>query len=345
MSKRTNSMRRTAVIFSLALTAMLGARVALAADLVVAAFGGIWEESLRQCFIAPFEKKTGKTVDVVLGSPSQWLNQVAASPSKPPIDVMFITPENALEAAKLGLVDKLDPSKTPHLKEIPLRFVDSADGYGAAINYGAMGVLFKTKAIANPPKNWKDFVEGTVAGKWKASMPSINYILGSNLLWMFNDLYGGSVSNVAPGLAQIKRMMASGNLKLWVDPNQVLNDLKSGEIDIAMYWDGRAWAFIDSNPTFNYSTPMNTVALGTYIQKVKGSPGLAWEFMDVAMSAEPQACFANKIQYGVTNKNVVYDVKVKPHITDLGLVVLPPARDIVKYKPQWVEQWNKEIGR
>jgi len=40
----------------------------------------------RAC--APFQKQTGKTVDVVLGAPLQWLNQIAANPKHPPLDVI-----------------------------------------------------------------------------------------------------------------------------------------------------------------------------------------------------------------------------------------------------------------
>ena len=58
-----------------------------AADLVVGAFGGVWEQSLRKCVIDPWQKATGKTVDVALGSPTTWLNQIAASPGKPPFDM------------------------------------------------------------------------------------------------------------------------------------------------------------------------------------------------------------------------------------------------------------------
>ena len=74
-------------------------------------------------------------------------------------------------------------------------------------------------------------------------------------------------------------------------------------------------------------------------------PFLDKEFMDVAMTAEPQACFGNKMRQGVTNKNVVYDAKVNSKITDLGLVLLPPSKELALHLSQWVEQWNKEIGR
>src|SRR6185503_15449208 len=96
----------------------LSGAVARAADLVVTAYGGIWEKAFRECYIAEFEKKTGKKVEVVLGTPTQWANQVAASSGKPPIDVIVNTVDGAFDAVKRGIVDKFDAAKLPHLAEI-----------------------------------------------------------------------------------------------------------------------------------------------------------------------------------------------------------------------------------
>ena len=348
MKVRTKTFCRLVATIACGVSIMLTSGAASAADLVVAAFGGVWEQSLRQCIVAPFEQKTGKKVDIVLGAPAQSLNQIAANPSKPPIDIAFLPSDSAFEAIRRGLIERMDSNKAPHVKEIPARFSDPNDGYGVVMNYGAMGVIYNSKTIPNPPKTWKDFTEGTVAGQWKASIPSVNYPAGGLLpIWMYTTLYGGNINDISPGLAQIKRMVASGNLMLWTDPNQVLNALKSGEIDIAMYWDGRAWAFIDpENKDFKYYTPEpGGAAALTHIQKVKGSAEIGWDFIDIALSAGPQACFANRIRYGVTNKNVVYDPKIKPQITDLSLLLIPPYKEFASFQSKWVEQWNKEIGR
>ena len=39
----------------------------------VTAYGGVWERAIRDCFVAPFEAKTGATATVSLGGPAQWL--------------------------------------------------------------------------------------------------------------------------------------------------------------------------------------------------------------------------------------------------------------------------------
>jgi putative spermidine/putrescine transport system substrate-binding protein len=330
-------------------TAFLSVASASAADLTVGAFGGIWEQSLRKCVVEPFQKRTGKTVDVVLGAPLQWLNQIAASPNKPPLDVIYIPSETAYDAIDRGLVDLFTTEKVPNIADVLPQFKDLGKGYGVPHNYGAMGIIYNGQTVKDPPKDWKAFVEGTVAGKWKASMPGVNYPSAGLAIsvWMFADLFGGGVDNIAPGLAQIKRMQKSGNLAFWTDPNSVLNGLKGGDIDMALYWDGRAWAFIDDNNSdFKYSSPGPGVGVGlTWVQKIKNSSDLGYDFVNSTLSKEAQSCFGSAVRYGVTNKNAVFDPKIKHEITDTSIIVFPPYRQIVPHQSSWVETWNKEIGR
>jgi putative spermidine/putrescine transport system substrate-binding protein len=320
---------------------------AKAADLVVTAYGGIWEKAFRECYVAEFEKKTGKKVEVVLGTPTQWANQVAASSGKPPIDVIVNTVDGAFDTVKRGIVDKFDPAKLPHLAEIDPKFVEIAQGYGSIVNYGAMGIAYNKKSVKNPPASWKDFIEGVKKGEWKVAIPHISYVSTHvTTLWMLNNALGGTVDNVQPGLDAIKAMKDSGNLVFWKDPNEFLNLIKSGEIDLGMYWDGRTWAFVDEgNPDISYYNPKpGSVINPTLIQKTKGSPELAWDFIDVVLSPGPQACFGNIIQYGMSNTKVTYSPKVGPRITKMSEIVWPPFSEVPSRLADWVERWNKQIG-
>ena len=322
---------------------------AVAADLVVGAFGGIWERSFRECIVDPFQKETGKSVQIVLGSPPQWLNQIAASPNKPPLDIMMTTSDTAHDAINRGLVDKYTLERVPNLAKVAKRFTDVGDGYGVVHNYGSLGLIYNKDTVKNPPKDWREFIEGTVAGKWKSSAPSINYTGGGSsfIVYQISTLYGGGLDNITPGLAQAKRMLDSGNLSLWTDPNQVLNDLKSGEIDIAAYWDGRAWAFIDDgNSGFGYVTPAPGAMAGiTWIQKAKGSSDLGFDFVNFALDARRQSCFGSKVRYGTGNVDAVYDKAVAHQITKIDEIIIPPFAELPPRQAKWLEQWNKEIRR
>ncbi|MDB5511854.1 MAG: hypothetical protein JWR08_1337 [Enterovirga sp.] len=318
-----------------------------AADLTVGAFGGVWEQSLRKCVIAPFEAKSGKKVDVVLGAPVQWLNQISARSAKPPMDVIYLPTENALDAIGRGLVDKFSADKVPNMADLDPQFAAIGDGYGTVHNYGAMGIIFNKSTVKDPPKTWKEFVDGTIAGKWKATMPNINYPSGGLTIsvWQFAEMNGGSIDNVQPGLDLVKKMRGSGNLSFWSDPNQVLNGLKSGDVDMALYWDGRAWSFIDDgNKEFDYYNPKpGAVVAMTWIQKVKNGSDLAYDFINTALSKEAQSCFGSAIRYGVASSKATFGPAVEHQITKIKELVFPPFKEIPSRQAKWVEMWNKEI--
>lgn len=322
---------------------------ATAADLTVTAFGGAWEKSLRSCYVEPFEKKTGKSVEVVLGGPPQWVNQIAANPSQPPIDVLFNLIDTALDAADKGLVEKFDATKVPSLADIPAGFGEPIKGYGSVANFGAAGLAYNAKKIKNPPKSWTEFIDRTLAGEWQAALPGINVAstTPTALIWNFNDALGGKVTDIAPAIAKIKALRDSGNVVFWNDVNQFLNQMQSGEADIGIYWDGRAWAARDGGfeaLSFYYPQPGGVIS-PSIVQKVKNGRPLAWEFIDFALSPAPQSCFANTIQYAVVNSKATYNEKLKERVPSFKEVRWPPFAEISANMSRWVETWNKEIGR
>ena len=340
---------RTRSAWLLAASVLAWTSAADAADLTLGAFGGVWEQSLRQCIIAPFTKETGKTVDVVIGAPTQWLNQIAASPSKPPLDLVYVPSETAYEAISRGLVDRFTKENVPNAFDLVPRLQEMSDGFGVPHNYGAMGIIYNTQTVKDPPKTWKDFVDGTMGGKWHASMPNVNYpSAGFTVsIWWFAKQYGGDVNNIQPGLDVVKKMEKSGNLSFWTDPNAVLNGLKSGDIDMALYWDGRAYSFIDDgNKEFKYYSPEPGVIVAvTWIQKIKNTTPLGFQFANFALAPQQQSCFGSAIRYGIANKDAKFDPKIAHEITPTDILVVPPYKEIMGKQGDWIEAWNKQIGR
>ncbi|WP_051481426.1 extracellular solute-binding protein [Paraburkholderia nodosa] len=321
---------------------------AFSADLTVTAFGGTWEKAYRECFVEPFEKKTGKSVDVTLGNPLQWVNQVAANPAKPPIDVMVSTPEATHIAVERKLLDPITTKDVPNLADLDPRLVQYGHGYGFPITFGDFGLMYSTRRVKNPPKSWKEFVEGVVAGKYQAGIPDINYVATpAGLITLFNQLYGGSPTNIQPALDQIKRMRDSKNVTFFNEPNAPLNAIRNGDIDIAMYYDGRAWSEHDtSNPDIAWINPApGSVAFPNMAVKVKNGSPLGTQFLNELASAQGQSCFANAMQYTASNTKVSYDAVVKPRIATVDKSIWVNFDDIGKYVPQWIESWNKQIGR
>ena len=227
------------------------------------------------------------------------------------------------------------------------KFVELTKGFGVPVNYGALGLAYNKKVIANPPKSWKEFADGVIGGKYRAAIPHINYpITALSELWLFASLYGGGVDDIQPGLDIIKKMRDSGNLVFWNDSNEFPGLIKSGDVDIGMWFDGRTWALVDEgNPEISYVNPApGAVSNVAVIQKPKGASELAWQFLDIMASPGPQTCFGNLLQYGMTNTGTAFSAKVAPRITKPDEIILPPFAEAPSRIGDWIEKWNKQIG-
>lgn len=322
--------------------------LAAAADLTVTAFGGAWEKAYRACFIQPFEKATGKTVEVVLGSPTQWMNQVAANPSKPPLDVIMNSVDSAKVARDRGLVERLTNENIPNLAQLRPQLLQYGAGFGLPMGYGTFGLMYNTEKVKAPPQTWKEFTDGVVAGKWRAAVPGIAYVATPPaFIGLYTIVYDTKLENVQPALDQIKRMRDSGNAVFYSDPNAPLNALRTGDVDMAMYFDGRAWTEHDAGTKqIGFINPApGAVATSSMAQKVKNGSPLAWQFLNVLASAEGQGCFAEAIQYPAANRNVQYSAKLKARIAPEDRTLWPSYDEISKHTPAWIELWNKQIGR
>jgi putative spermidine/putrescine transport system substrate-binding protein len=319
-----------------------------AADLTISAYGGIFETTVRECFVVPFEKKTGKSVAVVLGQPAQWVNQVLANPAKPPIDVLILNSTFTFTAREGKGLEKMTVEKVPALADVPKSMVDMFDGYAAVMDFGILGLTYDTRRIKNPPKSYQEFIDRTLKGEWKAGLPGGGYPgMPYYLIWGFADMLGGGIDNVDPAFDVIKKLKDSRNVVFWNNTTDFLNQLQSGEIEIGMFFDGRTFAAMDEGADWlGFVNPTPGSVMGpTSIAKVANAPALAWEFINLTLSPEPQTCFANKMQYGIVNTKATPSPKAAARIVKWNDTRVPPYEKIDSYIPKWLERWNKEIGR
>jgi putative spermidine/putrescine transport system substrate-binding protein len=315
-------------------------------SITVTALGGIWEEAVRTCFAQPYEKATGNTARVLIGSPPQWLAQIEANPARPPIDAMVTIPDLAIAAIKKGLMDKFTVEKTPNLVHTPAQFVDPLDGYGVMFDYGVAGFTYHKDRVKQPPKSFAEFVDRTAKGEWQASLPGIGYAVTPIMgIWAMARALGGGVDNVDPFFDAVKKM--GRNVSFWNSPNDFENALASGDAEIGIYFDGRTWAWWDSGAKFaSFLNPSEGGSINAIaIQKPKNASEDAWKYLDIMLSAEAQLNFARKLSYGVTNSQVVYPPDLAPRITPWQQAALPPYAAIAEKRAEWVDRWNREIRR
>lgn len=312
--------------------------------LVIAAYGGIWSESVRKNFVPCFESKTGIRVDIITGESADWLARIRANPTNPPIHVVALAEADSLRAAKEGLLDQATVQKLPNLADIPDQFHKPWNDYSVAQNIGAFGVMYNKSVIPNPPATWREFIDNVAAGKYgkRVSLPAGTYTWGPEFIWLLSQQYDGSVDTA---FAKLKEASKNSVVKFWTTPVEALNMFGTKEVDAMVYWDGRAISFIDKGNDWAgfYLPGPKTIAGLAMLSKVKNAPEVAWEYINCALAPENQLKHAQTILYAVPNQKVVYPEAVKSKLADVEKIVIPPYDKIFDQFGGWIERWNKEI--
>lgn len=310
--------------------------------LVVVSSGGIWLESAKANFVSCYKDRTGEDPEILTVNSSEVLNRIRANPSNPPIHVALLSEIDAIRAGEEGLLDKLSEKDVPNLADVPKIFRDQWNDFATIQNFGAMIVLYNKEKIATPPADWKTLIEETIAGKYgdRVSFPAVTMAWGPMFTWFLTTLYGDDEDVV---FAKYKAMLPN-IAKYWTSPVDAMNMFAAKEIDILVYWDGRAYAFAQENDWAGaYIPEPGAFQSAAMLAKVKNAPEKAWQYIDCVLSPKAQLGHASMIKYPVVNDKVEYPAELAKTLTPLERVRQPDFRSFIDKIPSWVERWNKEV--
>lgn len=337
------SWRSVVTSLVVALSAGVSASAHAADKLVVTAFGGIWEQSMQQNFGMCFKEKTGKEIAIQLGDPAAWLAKLRANPNHPPIDVVMMPEAGTTRAIRAGMLDPIEADKLPNLKYIPAEHYQRWQNQAIDFHIGTLGVLYNKSVIKEVPKDWKTLFDNIAAGKYgkHVSMPGGTYAWGPDVLWFVGNTYGG---NIDTAFTKMKAMQPSV-VKFWTDPSEALNLFATHQVDLLLYWDGRAHDFIEKGNDWAayYNPAPKSLSTAMAIAKVKNGNPDAWVFINCVLDAQQELKHAQLVGYPVTNTQVVYPPKLKERMTPESDMLFLPYDKYVDQFPEWIDRWNREM--
>lgn len=310
--------------------------------LVVIASGGVWLESAKANFVACYKDRTGEEPEVLTLPSGDVLNRLRANPDNPPIHVVMLSEIDAIRAGEEGLLDQMTVEKVPNLADVPEIFRGQWNNYATTSNFGAMVVMYNKEAIAEPPADWKTLIDNTIAGKYgdRVSFPAVTMAWGPMFTWFLTTLYDGDEDVV---FAKYKEMLPN-IAKYWDSPVDAMNMFAAGEVDIMVYWDGRAYSFAEENEWAGaYIPEPGAFQSAAMLGKVKNAPEKAWTYVDCVLSPEAQLGHSQMIKYPVVNSKVEYPEDLAKVLTPLEKVRQPDFRSFIDKIPAWVERWNREV--
>lgn len=333
-----------------ALSLMAGTALAQDRTLTINSFGGAYEEAHRKCIITPFEQENGATVQIVTAYSADAFAQLRAQKDAPQFDVIHFSGGQEIVGAAEGLLSPIDEAKLSNAADLyPFAKANLAGGEGPAYSIAAIGLVYNSETAPKAPSSWADLKDPAFADHLVLTDISNGYgMLG---FLMLNQVSGGDLDNIQPGLDAVTELLGNGAIVVSTSP-EIQQEFAQNDAWVAPYASDYAFTLRKAGlPAKFVQGSEGTPASYITTNLVSGRPNqdLALKFIDKTISPEAQACFAEALRYSPTNAKAELSAEVAADVAYgedgvKGLLRFDP-KVIEANRAKWVEAWNKTIAR
>ncbi|WP_341894742.1 extracellular solute-binding protein [Ferrovibrio terrae] len=340
--------RRT-MLSILAGSAMAGAFPAMAQskEVFIATYPGSVDEGFKAVVGPQIRQKFGATSAFSPMLNTDLIGRIQASRNNPPFDVAIWDNGPIITAKQDGLLEKFSEKDSPNYASMPANLRDP-DGFGPAMALTSIGIAYNPKKIKTPPTSWNDLWNPEYKGRVGIVGPAST--LGTTFLIEVAKLRGGSETNVEPGFAALKELLANVGA-IPPNPGALTTALSQGQVDIAPNFFNNVAALKARGADIAFAVPSSGLPLQTVtaaVIKNARNAELAQKVVDLLIDPAVQAQLeaAPWIMMPANPK-----VALTGFNRDVGATVGEVLKrgiflDWTKFiasRPGWVERFNREI--
>ncbi|KAB8195475.1 extracellular solute-binding protein [Nonomuraea phyllanthi] len=323
---------------------------ASAGKLVVAGYGGSYQEAFEQAVLPGFEKSCGCEVTYVAGSSTDTVAKLKAQKDAPQIDVALIDDGPQAQAVQAGLLAELDPGTVTRLDKVAkVARLPGDVGVGFALT--ATGLAYNSDWYADnglkPPERLADLADPKLKGK--VVLPSISNTYGVGALMLAARAGGGSESDIGPGFEGIEKVAA--NAFTFDTTADVSNYFLQGQA-VASVWGGsRVETLADKDFPITFVYPEEgAIPLVATANVVNGAPhaDLAQKFVNALLQPGIQEKLAAEGYDGPTVSDATLDAALAARVVgpEQAAGMTPLDWNAVNgARAAWTDRWTKEVER
>jgi spermidine/putrescine transport system substrate-binding protein len=276
-----------------------------------------WKGYAPKALVDKFEKQTGIKVELTYSNNEEMIAKLRATrgggfdlaqPSQDRISSV---------QAKYKIYKAMDYSKLKTSEFIPsmLNAVKkntkvNGKSYAAPFAYGTSGLIVNKK-LAPYAKDYSDLINPMYKGKisYRLKRPTLiamAFAKGDDPFAKYSDAkaYKKLMDGVAADLVKGKPLVKN----YWANGDALLGMLRSGEVVVAMGWDGGGWKLHKENPNIDFIAPasgalgwIDTFAIPAKSKNVKG----AYKWINFIMQPKNAALFTNESGYGTASNGAI----------------------------------------
>ncbi|HZQ63548.1 MAG TPA: polyamine ABC transporter substrate-binding protein [Casimicrobiaceae bacterium] len=316
-------------------------------ELTVIVYGGSFEAGWKKAVIEPFEAANPDIkVRIATGLTMETVAMMRAQKADPKIDVIMMDEVGAAQANGEGLYQPLDVKAIPNMAKLYPQFRTAGDPY-TKFMYVAQVIAYDKKRVKGVPQSYQDLWKPEYKGK--IAIPDINTSHGTMFLMMAARMNGGSIENIDPGFAAIKKLKPS-IVTFWNQHAQVSQLFTQGDIVMTTWTSDRAQGLIDSGGDIGWTIPKESAyIIDSTIGIAKGTKNLAaaQKYIDFVLSEKAQEANAKYTYLTPVNREAKLDPAVAAKLPSgdatLKRMLVVDWTKVTRERPKWVDRWNREI--
>jgi spermidine/putrescine transport system substrate-binding protein len=264
-----------------------------------------WDTYIGETTLADFNKESGIEVKMDLYADNAELF-AKLKEGNPGYDLIIPTNDYVERMLAAEMLVPLDHSLIPNMKNIDPNFLDAdfdaGRKYSLPYMWGTIGIGYRKSKVDGVPDSWKWLYD---SGKYSGRIALLAE--GNTIVGMGLKYNGHSLNSKDPAfIKEVEAMLIKQkpHIKVFAEDNgQDL--LASGEVDLAMEWNGDILQIMGEDPDIGYAVPKEGGLLWEdcmCIPKGGAHPINAHKFINFILGAEAGAAIADYIQYATPNK-------------------------------------------
>lgn len=316
-----------------------------------AAYGGSFEQMMREELIPAFEARHGVRVEYVAGNSTDNIARLVAQRDNQQIDVVIVDDGPMYQAIALGLCRELEPAAIYDdlydLASYPGNLAVGAGAVGTGIMYNE--AYFAEQGWA-APTSWNDLADPKYKGL--LVVPPLNNTYGLHALVIAARMAGGGEEDIEAGFEAYKGPIGENVLTYEPSPGKMTELFQSSQAVIAVWGSGRAKALQDTGFPAAFLYPEEGgVALGIAACAVAGGQDKpeAQALVQFLLEPESQKIMAERSGIGPVNRNVELSDEVAaavPYGPEQMEKLMTIAWDVVNpLREEWNRRWTREVER
>lgn len=272
--------------------------------LVMSISGGSWGEWVKEFFVTPWEEETGNSIEVRFEGAGARDSKLQANRNDPIYDLVHGSNTDAIQWGAQGLV--VNQAETVEAYE------DVSEAFRNEWLAGKVltpfGIGYNSGQVAKEITSWNDLLDPAFKGK--VALPAWSW-MGASWLYVINDVQGGSVTNIKPGLEFVKKLINEQDAVVMDNTDVGLRLFQNEEILIAPYWSARTDQIeLDSNIETTFVYPKEGAFKSFYNLAIAADRGdeknkAAADFVSSTLLPKRQAKFSSSFGYPPTNPEAV----------------------------------------